>query len=98
MQRFGLARALYSRPQLLVLDEATSSLDADTEASISRSLRKLGAKTTKIVVAHRLSTVQSADVVFVMEGGRVVDQGTLDELLKRNSLVRRYAKLMKVGS
>jgi len=94
MQRIGLARALYGRPSLLVLDEATSALDAETEASISESLKKLGQATTTIIIAHRLSTVQNVDAVFVMDQGEIIARGTFKDLAKSSPLVKRYVKLM----
>ena len=93
-QRIGLARALYNRPRLLVLDEATSALDADTEATISSSLGLSSEERTTIIVAHRLSTIQGVDLVFVMENGRVIASGELNDLRKRVPLVRRYIELM----
>jgi NHLM bacteriocin system ABC transporter peptidase/ATP-binding protein len=87
-QRLALARALVHRPAVLVLDEATSHLDTSTEALVEHNLRALDC--TRIVIAHRLSTVRDADLILVMDGGRIVEQGTHDELIGRNSL---YATL-----
>jgi len=94
IQRLGLARALYTRPRLLVLDEATSALDAETEAAISESLALLKGHTTLIVVAHRLSTVQRADVIHVLDEGRIIASGTFQELRKGSALVKKYVQLM----
>lgn len=96
MQRIGLARALYTKPRLLVLDEATSALDAETEATISDTLEKLKKTTTIIVVAHRLSTVKTADVVHVLENGKVIAQGELDHLMETVPLVKRFSDLMSL--
>lgn len=94
IQRLGLARALYTKPRLLVLDEATSALDAETEAAISESLALLKGHTTLIVVAHRLSTVQRADVIHVLDEGRIIASGTFQELRKGSPLVKKYVQLM----
>ncbi len=94
IQRIGLARALYVRPSLLVLDEATSGLDAGTEAVISEGLQKLRGETTVIVVAHRLSTVQHADTVFVVENGKVTASGDFPTVRRTVPMVADYVKLM----
>lgn len=94
IQRLGLARALYSKPHLIVLDEATSGLDAATEASIATAIRDLGKETTVIVIAHRLSTIQHADQVLVMDEGRILDSGTFKEVRKRVPMIEEYVKLM----
>ena len=94
IQRIGVARALYTRPRLLVLDEATSALDAETEASITDSLYLLGGQTTIVVVAHRLSTVQHADTVFVVDQGTLVASGKLRDLERDVPLVKKYIALM----
>ena len=96
IQRIGLARALYTKPRLLVLDEATSALDAEIEASISSSLKNLRQKSTIVIVAHRLSTIQDADVVVAMEGGTVVGSGSFKDLQASSPLVRRYVSLMTI--
>lgn len=93
-QRLGLARALYSRPKFIVLDEATSALDASTEASVAASVQDLGSDTTVLVVAHRLSTIQHADVVFVIDSGRLVASGTFSEVRRAVPLVEEYVRLM----
>ena len=79
-QRIGIARALFTKPKLLVLDEATSSLDAMTEESISNDIKNLKGNTTVIVIAHRLSTVKDADRVVYIEHGRILAVGTFDEV------------------
>lgn len=94
IQRLGLARALYSRPRLLVLDEATSGLDAGSEASVSESLRQLYGSVTILVIAHRLSTVQYADTVYVVDGGRVVASGDFATVRATVPMVAEYVKLM----
>jgi ABC-type multidrug transport system fused ATPase/permease subunit len=76
-----------------VLDEATSALDAETEAAVSDSLRTLHGKCTTIVIAHRLSTVQNADIVFVFDKGGVVASGKLADLMVTNDIVARFVEL-----
>ena len=80
-QLVAFARALVADPRILVLDEATSNVDVHTESLIEEGLRRLVAGRTSIVIAHRLSTIRHADRILVMEYGRIVEQGTHDELL-----------------
>lgn len=79
-QRIGIARALFTRPHLLVLDEATSSLDGETEVSIAEAINSLRGSTTVVMIAHRLSTVRNADIVVYLSGGEVVSVGSFDEV------------------
>jgi ABC-type multidrug transport system fused ATPase/permease subunit len=79
-QRLGIARALYSRPKLLVLDEATSSLDGQTESDISEAIFSLRGNVTVLLIAHRLSTVRNADRVIYMEAGKILADGTFEEV------------------
>jgi ABC-type multidrug transport system fused ATPase/permease subunit len=85
-QLVAFARALLADPRILVLDEATSSVDIGTERTIERALRTLLADRTAFVIAHRLSTIRDADLIVVLEDGRVVEQGSHDELLRRRGL------------
>jgi ATP-binding cassette subfamily C protein len=98
MQRIGLARAIYGQPRLLVLDEATSALDAETESVISENLNELRSKCTTVVIAHRLTTVQEADRVFVLDAGKIVATGKFSELAKSNSIVARYIELSELNT
>ncbi|MCF8108250.1 MAG: ATP-binding cassette domain-containing protein, partial [Desulfohalobiaceae bacterium] len=92
-QRLTIARALLKNPPLLILDEATSALDTESERTVQRALENLMQKRTSIVIAHRLSTVHSADRILVMEKGRIIDSGTHRELLDRCGL---YLKLYQM--
>ena len=92
-QRLSIARAILKDPPLLVLDEATSSVDNETEAAIQRSLELVGRGRTVVVIAHRLSTVRHADRIHVLEKGRVVETGTHDDLLAERGL---YAALWRI--
>jgi len=89
-QRIALARVILKDPKILVLDEATSSLDSESEALIQDALKRVMAGRTSIVIAHRLSTILAADLILVMDRGRIVERGTHDELLMQNGL---YAQL-----
>ena len=93
-QRVAIARALLVDPRILILDDATSSVDAQTEAAIKRGLREAMAGRTSFIVAHRMSTISLADEVVVMDGGRIVDRGTHDELIERCPL---YAEIAEHG-
>ena len=93
LQRIGLARAIYANPGLLVLDEATSALDAETEAAVSDSLQTVHGKCTTIVIAHRLTTVQNVDTIFVFDKGEVVASGKFSELVTTNEIVARFVEL-----
>ena len=84
-QRIGIARALYHEPDVLVLDEATSALDARTEQEVTNAIQELRGKTTLIVIAHRLGTLQECDRLVFIHEGAVVDIGHFDELMARNS-------------
>ena len=85
-QRIAIARALYNRPPILLFDEATSSLDSESERAVKESLDDLLADRTSFVIAHRLSTIRDADRIVVLERGRLVEQGTHDELMERQGL------------
>ena len=89
-QRLSIARAVYKNPPILILDEATSALDTKSERLVQSALDRLMEGRTTIVIAHRLSTIIHADVICVVDGGRIVEQGTHDELL---ALGGHYAKL-----
>ena len=88
-QRISIARAILADPRILVLDEATSSLDSESEAKIQDGLRALRRGRTTFVIAHRLSTIRSADQILVLEGGQIVERGTHDELLEANGRYRQ---------
>jgi subfamily B ATP-binding cassette protein MsbA len=89
-QRIAIARAILADPRLLILDEATSSLDSESEAMIRDGLRALRRGRTTFVIAHRLSTIESADQILVLDEGRIVESGSHDELL---ALGGRYRQL-----
>jgi ABC-type multidrug transport system fused ATPase/permease subunit len=91
-QRVAIARALLADPRVLILDDATSSVDATTESAIKAGLREAMAGRTTLIIAHRLSTVSLADEVVVMDGGRIVDRGTHEELLDGCSFYREIAE------
>lgn len=91
-QRIALARALLANPRVLILDEATSNLDAESEAAVQAALARIMEGRTTIIVAHRLSTVRDADRIVVIEGARVVEQGGHDELMDRRGTYRRLVE------
>jgi subfamily B ATP-binding cassette protein MsbA len=89
-QRVSIARAILAQPKVLILDEATSSLDSESEEMIQDGLNTLRSGRTTFVIAHRLSTIRSADQILVLEGGEIVERGTHDELLHQAG---RYKQL-----
>ena len=93
-QRLGIARAMFTKPQLLVLDEATSSLDGETEASITNAIQDLRGTTTVIMIAHRLSTIRDADIVVYMADGKMIAKGTFEQVRNQVPDFERQAKLM----
>jgi ATP-binding cassette subfamily B protein len=92
-QRIAIARAVLKNPPILILDEATSAVDNETEAAIQRSLERITIERTTIAIAHRLSTVRNADCIYVMEQGNIVERGRHEELLERGGI---YASLWRV--
>ncbi len=92
-QRIAIARAILRNPSILLLDEATSSLDAESEKVVQDALNKLMEGRTSIIIAHRLATIRDVDCIFVLEHGKIVEQGTHEELSEKNGLYSSLAKL-----
>jgi ATP-binding cassette subfamily C protein CydCD len=97
-QRVSIARALLKNAPVLILDEATSHLDAVSEAQVRQALGRLMEGRTTLVIAHRLSTIRDADRIVVLDAGRVVEQGTHAELLERGDLYARLVSTQLVSS
>jgi ATP-binding cassette subfamily B protein len=91
-QRLAIARAIVKDPRVLILDDATSSVDASTEAEIKKALRELMRDRTTFIIGHRLSTVALADEIVVLERGRIAARGTHDELLEQSDLYREIVE------
>ncbi len=96
-QRIALARAIVRKPSILILDEATSALDSESEQIIQESLQELHHKVTLIVIAHRISTIKEADCIAFVEQGKIVEQGTHDELIRLQGRYSDYISLQMVG-
>lgn len=96
-QRVAIARVFLKNPRILILDEATSALDNESEEAVRESLDRLAHDRTTLVIAHRLSTIKDADEIVTMEGGRVSERGTHDELLARNGTYARYYRMQFEG-
>ena len=94
-QRLSLARTILKNPKIITLDEATSSLDSESEMHIQKALQELLKNKTAVVIAHRLSTIQRADKIVVLKEGGLLEQGTHRELMKKDGL---YASLFKIQS
>jgi ABC-type multidrug transport system fused ATPase/permease subunit len=86
LQRVALARAIIRRPDILILDEATSSLDTKSEQQIQNAIEKIAMETTIIVIAHRLTTILKADQIFVLEEGKIIEHGDYQKLINNNNL------------
>jgi ATP-binding cassette subfamily B protein len=96
-QRLGIARALLVEPDVLVFDEATSSLDYESERSIQLAMKSIQGTRTTIIIAHRLSTIRDADKIVVLDQGRIVEVGSHEELLNREGIYRRLHSLQETG-
>jgi subfamily B ATP-binding cassette protein MsbA len=94
-QRIALARALLRQPTILILDEVTSHLDAESEAAVQQALERAMEGRTVLIIAHRLSTVKNADRILVLQDGRIVEEGTHEQLLAKGTLYRRLYELQR---
>ncbi|MEI6079393.1 MAG: peptidase domain-containing ABC transporter [bacterium] len=92
-QRISIARALYRDPKILIMDEATSSLDAESEAAINEAMPNICKDRTVIIIAHRLSTIKSCDKIFVINEGEIIEEGTHSELLKKNGAYAHFIRI-----
>ncbi|MFW5787668.1 MAG: ABC transporter ATP-binding protein, partial [Halanaerobiales bacterium] len=93
LQRIGLARALYHDPEVLILDEATSSLDGATQKSVMEAINNIARVKTMVIIAHRLSTVENCDNIYLIEQGKIVDSGSYNTLVNSSDKFRKLAEL-----
>jgi ABC-type multidrug transport system fused ATPase/permease subunit len=95
-QRISIARELYKKAEILILDEATSALDSETELYIQKNIEKLQGNYTIIIIAHRLSTIKKADQIYILENGKISNNGTFDELTEKSSKFARMVSLQQI--
>ena len=95
-QRLTIARAVLKNPPILILDEATSSLDTESERLVQDAINKMMQNRTSIVIAHRLSTVRHADEIIVLQKGKIVERGTHDELIQKEGFYKRLVNMQEV--
>jgi ATP-binding cassette subfamily B (MDR/TAP) protein 1 len=96
-QRIAIARALLRNTKILLLDEATAALDSGSEEMVQEALNKAAEKRTMIAVAHRLSTIQNADVIYVLEGGKLVEVGSHRELMEKGGVYKGLVEMQNLG-
>lgn len=96
-QRISIARAVMKNPPILVLDEATSSLDTESEKLVQDAIQKLMENRTSLVIAHRLSTIQHADEIIVLQQGEIVERGTHEDLYEKNGVYRKLCDMQSFG-
>ena len=94
-QRICIARAVLKNPPIMLLDEATSALDTESEKLVQEALNNLMKNRTTLVIAHRLSTIQNADIIVVLEGGRIIEQGSHQELISRDGLYNKLVNMQQ---
>ena len=96
-QRVSIAREIYKSPVLLIMDEATSALDATSEQIVQESINELNGKTTIVIIAHRLATVKNADIIYVLNEGKIIESGSFDQLVKLKGYFSEQVKLQGIG-
>ena len=92
-QRVSIARAVLKNPPIMILDEATSALDSESEKLVQEALHKVMQNRTSVIVAHRLSTIQNADLILVLENGRIIQSGTHTELLESDGAYKKFVEM-----
>ncbi len=95
-QRICIARAIYKDPPILIFDEATSSLDSESESSVQKAIEEVMKNRTSIIIAHRLSTVKNVDKIIVVDNGKIVEIGKHEDLIKSNNVYSKFIKMQNV--
>ena len=96
-QRLSIARAVLKNPPIMILDEATSALDTESERLVQDALDKMMKNRTSIVIAHRLSTIQKADMIIVLQKGKIIEQGTHEDLIKKRGMYNKLVEMQSIA-
>ena len=95
-QRICIARAIYKDPPILVLDEATSSLDSEAEKKVQTAIEKVMKNRTSIIIAHRLSTIKNCDKIIIIDKGKIVGEGSHNDLIKKNNMYKKLIEMQNI--
>jgi subfamily B ATP-binding cassette protein MsbA len=95
-QRIAIAREIFKDPELLIFDEATSSLDSESEEMIKKSIRGIKGSVTMLIITHRLSTVKSCDNIYVLSGGKIVENGSFIKLYSKNGIFKQMCDIQQI--